>query len=344
VLPGSGWISRSLGGLDECRRSVVERGSAKRIPIPQIKRTKLGPAYVCRVRQYGLKNRFKLPWRTADDIEHLGRCSLLLKRLVQPVLERNPVGCIDAGRLALMSDLRRRAGPYCPATLCFCRFAARFVAPSHCLPRGSQHIVAVQMRLVKAPPDVRFGSKADMCSAKGHVRFTPKCDIDCVHSNVHYGPKADMALVDFKSPDDALPPPTQIVECIQGRTNLLTDFGLWIDVLKSVNQRGIFGTQFFSQFVHSLKQRIELLGIPRLVSLLDLMTEPGHLAINSDLRFVSADDFENLLRVSLGHIRRGRGLSLHRWRGEDHKSCNNDPQVSVMPLPTVIPDPKKVTK
>jgi len=103
-------------------------------------------------------------------------------------------------------------------------------------------------------------------------------------------------------------PPTQIVECIQGRTNLLTDFGLWIDVLKSVNQRGIFGTQFFSQFVHSLKQRIELLGIPRLVSLLDLMTEPGRLAINSDLRFVSADDFENLLRVSLGHIRRGQGF------------------------------------
>ena len=23
-------------------------------------------------------------------------------------------------------------------------------------------------------PDVRFGSKADMCSAKGHVRLTPK--------------------------------------------------------------------------------------------------------------------------------------------------------------------------
>jgi hypothetical protein len=188
-----------------------------------------------------------------------------------------------------------------------------------------------------------LGQKRTCAVQKGMSRFTPKSDAECVHSNVHYGPKADMALVDFKSPDDALPP-TQIVECIQGRTNLLTDFGLWIDVLKSVNQRSIFGTQFFSQFVHSLKQRIELLGVPRLVSLLDLMTEPGHLAINSDLRFVSADDFENLLRVSLGHIRWGRGLSLHRWRGEDHKSCNNDPQVSVMPLPTVIPDPKKVTK
>ena len=32
----------------------------------------------------------------------------------------------------------------------------------------------------------------------------------------------------------------------------LTDFGLWVDVLKSVDQRGIFGTQLFSQFVHFL--------------------------------------------------------------------------------------------
>jgi hypothetical protein len=26
-------------------------------------------------------------------------------------------------------------------------------------------------------PDVRFGSLADMCSAKGHVRFTPESDM-----------------------------------------------------------------------------------------------------------------------------------------------------------------------
>src|SRR5262245_46003467 len=31
-------------------------------------------------------------------------------------------------------------------------------------------------------PHVRFGSKADICSAKGHVRFTPNSDIDCVIS------------------------------------------------------------------------------------------------------------------------------------------------------------------
>jgi hypothetical protein len=139
-------------------------------------------------------------------------------------------------------------------------------------------------------------------------------------------------------------PPTQIIEGIQGRTNLLTDFGLWVDVLKLVDQRGIFGTQFFSQFVHSVKQRIEFLGIPRFVSLLHLVTEPGHLAINSSLGFVAADDLENLLRVRLGRLGWGRRLSLHTWRGGDHKSCKDDPQVSVMPLPTAVPDPKKVTK
>jgi len=28
-------------------------------------------------------------------------------------------------------------------------------------------------------PDVRFGSKAGICSAKRHVRFTPESDIKC---------------------------------------------------------------------------------------------------------------------------------------------------------------------
>src|SRR4029077_11555045 len=65
-------------------------------------------------------------------------------------------------------------------TLCFCCFAPRLIAPSHCLSRGSgRHIVPVQMRLVKVPPHVRFGSKADMCNAQAHVRFTPESDIKC---------------------------------------------------------------------------------------------------------------------------------------------------------------------
>jgi hypothetical protein len=71
------------------------------------------------------------------------------------------------------------------------------------------------------------------------------------------------------------------------------------------------------------------------------VTEPGHLAINSGLGFVAADDFENLLRVRRGHLRWDRRLSLHTWRSGDHKSCKDAPQVSVMPTPIVIRDPKK---
>ena len=33
------------------------------------------------------------------------------------------------------------------------------------------------MRLVKVAPNVRFGSKADICSALAHVRFVPIADI-----------------------------------------------------------------------------------------------------------------------------------------------------------------------
>src|SRR5262249_31869940 len=41
---------------------------------------------------------------------------------------------------------------------------------------GAQDKASYRLRLAhrKEPTDVRFGSKADMCSAKRHVRFTPK--------------------------------------------------------------------------------------------------------------------------------------------------------------------------
>jgi len=61
-------------------------------------------------------------------------------------------------------------------------------------------------------PNVRFGSRADICSAKGHVRFTPnsdreseipqkamsalppKADICGATRDVRFGPKADIRL------------------------------------------------------------------------------------------------------------------------------------------------------
>ena len=47
--------------------------------------------------------------------------------------------------------------------------------------RSGQSIVTVQTRLVKGRPDVRFGSQADMCSAKRHARFTPESERNSGH-------------------------------------------------------------------------------------------------------------------------------------------------------------------
>ena len=43
-----------------------------------------------------------------------------------------------------------------------------------------------------ATRDVRFGSKADVCSAATHVRFAPNSDTGCVFSDVGYVPIADI--------------------------------------------------------------------------------------------------------------------------------------------------------
>jgi hypothetical protein len=38
-------------------------------------------------------------------------------------------------------------------------------------------------------PNVRFGSKADMCAAKPHVRFTPNSDRESGHPQTALGQK-----------------------------------------------------------------------------------------------------------------------------------------------------------
>jgi hypothetical protein len=43
--------------------------------------------------------------------------------------------------------------------------------------------------------NVRFGSKADICSAKAHVRFIPESDIKCDICNVRQGPIADIVVI-----------------------------------------------------------------------------------------------------------------------------------------------------
>ena len=45
--------------------------------------------------------------------------------------------------------------------------------------------------------NVRFGSKADICTAIGHVRFTPESDTESVLSNVREGAKRAFRSVNF---------------------------------------------------------------------------------------------------------------------------------------------------
>ena len=59
---------------------------------------------------------------------------------------------------------------------CFSFFAACFVAPSHCLPRGSGTASYRFKATLGKGANVRFGSKADICAATSHVRFTPNSD------------------------------------------------------------------------------------------------------------------------------------------------------------------------
>jgi len=50
----------------------------------------------------------------------------------------------------------------------------------------------VQSGVVGRPADVRFGSEADICSAKAHVRFTPESDRKSRHGPPRQ-PKGDAA-------------------------------------------------------------------------------------------------------------------------------------------------------
>src|SRR5262249_27706741 len=64
---------------------------------------------------------------------------------------------------------------------------------SHGRPLGRNVQDRRNISLKKEGAHVRFGSKADMCSAQRHVRFTPNSDIDCVFRDICFGPKADTA-------------------------------------------------------------------------------------------------------------------------------------------------------
>src|SRR6516165_3371705 len=62
-------------------RNSVERNRTKAVSLRSIHCAKFGLADARRVRQHGLEYRLQLTGRRTDDLEHLGRCGLLLQCL-----------------------------------------------------------------------------------------------------------------------------------------------------------------------------------------------------------------------------------------------------------------------
>jgi hypothetical protein len=67
--------------LDIARLGTVHRDSAKNVSLAKEQIAELGAADADRVLQHGLEHRLQVPRRAGDDLQHLGRCCLLLQRL-----------------------------------------------------------------------------------------------------------------------------------------------------------------------------------------------------------------------------------------------------------------------
>ena len=72
--------------------------------------------------------------------------------------------------------------------------------------------------------------------------------------------------------DELLDCPTGLVESIEHRHDLLNIFGIWVHVVvkKGVDQRQIFGTELFLQFIYLSDQLLSFLPVFLLSSLVDL--------------------------------------------------------------------------
>ena len=66
--------------------------------------------------------------------------------------------------------------------------------------------------------DVRFGSQADICSAKRHVRFTPDSNIDCAFADLDApvgAVKPWRAGRHFEKQDPTAPRPPRLLHFLQ---------------------------------------------------------------------------------------------------------------------------------
>src|SRR6516164_6812128 len=134
------------------------------------------------------------------------------------------------------------------------------------------------------------------------------------------------------------PLPAGIIELNKVRRDLLTVFGIWIHVLSDLEQREVFGTKFFLQFVYLLGQPLSYLAVFLLVGLVDLVeliTEIEDLAIGLGFSLIGTDDADDLLcqfgsigLLSLGKQRRRRNNQNPQDQQSVHK-FPRDPQATI---------------
>ena len=119
-------------------RISVKRRAPIKIPITTKQKTEFGVTQAGSSFDERVKHGLEIKSRAANDLEHASGGSLLLQRLIALAREPRDI-CFLAGSkgTAPVSSFGRFAAPQRLAALRLCCLAACFVAPSHCLPRGS---------------------------------------------------------------------------------------------------------------------------------------------------------------------------------------------------------------
>ena len=86
---------------------------------------------------------------------------------------------------------------------------------------------------------------------------------------------------------------TDRVELIEHRQDVLNICGIWVRVIKGIEERAVFRTKLFLQFICPLAQRLNFFRVFLLSSLIDLHTETVQLAVGLALRFIAPDAADN---------------------------------------------------
>ena len=76
---------------------------------------------------------------------------------------------------------------------------------------------------------------------------------------------------------------------------VLNIFGIWVRVIKGIEQRVVFGAQLFLQFICPFGQRLNFLCVFRPSSLVDLLAETFELVVCLGRGFVAPDRAGDLL-------------------------------------------------